>query len=210
MHMRYLILLCLATMLFSCDNDSSNNEGSGAGQVIPANETPSELGLLFPKEALDDSPTYITSFEFAARLVDSTYLDIFEDGVIPWVSLETPDLDNLIDGNELLIEEGIIYLVIDYPVKKPFLKEITAASGRFTRKELMQQISGFYKQMYVEEEETASIKTISVEDRPILNRNETDGKYGIWGHDLGDLDLSGIDIFKGQSGKTYVYLYIES
>jgi len=39
-------------------------------------------------------------------------------------------------------------------------------------------------------------KVIPVEIRAqmgrLLNRNETDGKYGIWGHDIGDLWLEGI------------------
>ncbi len=37
----------------------------------------------------------------------------------------------------------------------------------------------------------------------MLNRNSTDGRYGIWGHDLGDLAFEGINI-DGQSVSFYI------
>ena len=44
----------------------------------------------------------------------------------------------------------------------------------------------------------------------IINRNETDGKYGIWGHDLEDLDLSTIEVYRNKENKLELVLGIES
>jgi hypothetical protein len=76
---------------------------------------------------------------------------------------------------------------------------------------LVDHITGSYNRIYLEEEESAKTKTIPVDKREgIINRNQTDGKYGIWGHDLGDLDLSSIIVHKLRNGIIKLELYIES
>ncbi|MNL30171.1 hypothetical protein D3C87_1518920 [compost metagenome] len=65
--------------------------------------------------------------------------------------------------------------------------------------------------MYEEEEATATKKTIPPEKRiGMYNRNETNGKYGIWGHDIADLVLSEIQIYESADGKLILALIIES
>ena len=72
-------------------------------------------------------------------------------------------------------------------------------------------ISKKYNEVYAEEEKTANTKTIPIDKRTgLINRNETDGKYGIWGHDLSDLDLSGIEVYKTKDEKINIILLIES
>ena len=44
----------------------------------------------------------------------------------------------------------------------------------------------------------------------LSNRNETNGKYGIWGHDLIDLYLSDIEVYKNKSGFVTLILYVDS
>ncbi len=44
------------------------------------------------------------------------------------------------------------------------------------------------------------IKVYSSRRRGIINRNQTNGKYGIWGHDIGDLDLSAVIVKKTGDG----------
>jgi hypothetical protein len=44
----------------------------------------------------------------------------------------------------------------------------------------------------------------------MYNRNETNGKYGIWGHDIADLDISGISVYKTKNGEIILTLNIES
>ncbi|MDO6432966.1 hypothetical protein Q4E93_20325 [Flavitalea sp. BT771] len=89
--------------------------------------------------------------------------------------------------------------------------ELASHSSGFTRRQIILEISKRYHQMYEEEERTATIKTIPVEQRKTMyNRNETNGKYGIWGHDLSDLELSTINIYRNAEGRIYLVLDIES
>ncbi|WP_300027237.1 hypothetical protein [uncultured Maribacter sp.] len=81
----------------------------------------------------------------------------------------------------------------------------------FTRKELAQKISIEYNRIYEEEEDSANTKTTPLEKRQgLINRNKTDGKYGIWGHDIDDLDLSAIILSKMPNGELKLELIVES
>lgn len=65
--------------------------------------------------------------------------------------------------------------------------------------------------MYDEEENTSKTKTVPVKQRQgLLNRNETNGKYGIWGHDLSDLDLTSMDVYENEEGTIFLDLDIDS
>lgn len=58
---------------------------------------------------------------------------------------------------------------------------------------MLWKISQAYKMIYEKEEKTSTIKT---EERGILlNRNATNGNYGIWGHDMGDLVFETIQFY---------------
>lgn len=152
---------------------------------------------------------YSVSFEVKAEAED---LEVFEDGIVPWVSIEDPgkDMDRLVDPDQVVVSDEKVTLVIDYPVSKPVKSSLESGEG-FTRRELILKISEHYHQMYKEEEETANTKTVPMEERTgLINRNQTDGKYGIWGHDLGDLDLSGIDVYKSGDGVVSLMLMVES
>lgn len=81
----------------------------------------------------------------------------------------------------------------------------------FSRKQLALLISEKYHQIYDEEEVGATTKTIPVNKRDNgINRNKTNGKYGIWGHDITDLDLGSIDVRKSPNGEIFLELDIES
>ena len=57
--------------------------------------------------------------------------------------------------------------------------------------DVVDQICNKYREIY-EEEEKSSIMEVRSENTPILNRGRTDGKWGIWGHGIGDLVIEGI------------------
>jgi hypothetical protein len=81
----------------------------------------------------------------------------------------------------------------------------------FTKKQLILEISNKYNEIYNEEEKTAKTKTIPLDKREgLINRNQTNGKYGIWGHNIGDLDLSSIEVYKTRDGRIQIILVIES
>jgi hypothetical protein len=65
--------------------------------------------------------------------------------------------------------------------------------------------------MYEEEEKTSTVKTIPPEKRTLMyNRNETDGKYGLWGHDIADMDISGFSVYRTAKGEIVLVPFIEA
>ncbi|HEY9000293.1 MAG TPA: hypothetical protein VIM89_02990 [Mucilaginibacter sp.] len=157
----------------------------------------------------DSLGLFITRIDFKVK---TDNLKDFEDGLIPWVELEYPDkeLKKLMDKDEMVISDNKVILIIDYPLTKEAKFELTSNNG-FTREQLVKQISEKYHQLYQEEESTATIKTVPVKERKTLyNRNQTNGKYGIWGHDLADLALDHILVYKSPNGDILLSLDIDS
>ena len=154
----------------------------------------------------------IATIEFGIKANEEELKD-FEDGIIPWISIEKPEnqVNRLIDADKVVITYSEITLVIDYPLNKPAEFILKSPGKGFTKKQLVLEISKKYHEIYDAEESSAKNKTIPVEKREgLINRNETDGKYGIWGHDIGDLDLSSAEVYKMENGKIQILLGIES
>ena len=81
----------------------------------------------------------------------------------------------------------------------------------FSRAEGARSIGREYRRIYVEEEATATQKTLPMEQRGgVINRNRTDGKYGIWAHDLEDLDLVSIEVHQAPEGTLHLALNVDS
>jgi hypothetical protein len=212
---RLLIVPILTISLLNC-NEWSNKKGSlnststlgdttgnYYSSVLKAREKASSekqmnhLGVLL----------HTISFE-----VKTENKEDFEDGIIPWASLEKPDADipNLIDGDEVVISENKITIIIDYPLMNEFRFDVESKNA-FTRKQLLKEISSTYYKIYEDEENSAKTKTIPVDKRiGLYNRNQTDGKYGIWGHDISDLVLSEIMVYRSTGGQIILALYIQS
>jgi len=116
----------------------------------------------------------------------------------------------LIDKNEVVINKNKVILIIDYPLTKECRFELTSING-FTRERLIKEISEKYHQIYKEEESTANVKTVPSDKRTTsYNRNQTDGKYGIWGHDLSDLALDHILVYQTSNEDILLSLDIDS
>jgi hypothetical protein len=121
-------------------------------------------------------------------------------------------LAHLRNPEEIVIPFEHAELVIDYPLTTPAKIELDSpiAVG-FTRAELIKQVVEAYQHVYEAEEETAVTKTIPVEERgPRLNRNRTDGVYGIWGHDLVDLVITAARWHRAANGTVSIELHVES
>lgn len=146
--------------------------------------------------------------------VKTTDKELAPDGVTPWISIEDADKEvfDLIGKDEIVLKEQVVDVTIDYPLENAATIELRSdKKSGFTRAELILKISAEYKRIYKEEEASAKEKTIPIEKREgLVNRNTTNGKYGIWGHDLEDLDLSEIIVHKKHGKKTRLELYIES
>ena len=121
-------------------------------------------------------------------------------------------LAHLRNPEEIVIPFEHAELTIDYPLTTPAKIELDAQLPvGFTRAELIKEIAEAYAHVYEAEEDTATMKTIPLEDRgPRLNRNRTDGVYGIWGHDLKDLVITAARWTRKSNGTITVELHVES
>ncbi|WP_121808925.1 hypothetical protein [Mucilaginibacter kameinonensis] len=136
-----------------------------------------------------------------------------EDGLMPWISLDHPEkqIDSLIGANEVVLPYKKVTLIIDYPLTRQAVLEISSQTENFTRKDLILAISKKYHEIYEEETKTAQTKVVPPDQRNgVINRNETEGKYGICCHDLTDLDLGSVEVYKGINDKIYLILEVES
>ena len=81
-----------------------------------------------------------------------------------------------------------VTLILDYPLDDDYEFKIYPDDKRgFTRGHLIREVKRHYDKVYAEEEETS---TVPVDNIPgMQNRVTTDGNYGVWGHDIGDLAL---------------------
>lgn len=137
----------------------------------------------------------------------------FENGLAGGIGFDK--LDSVImyldKPDEVVLPYSEVNIEIDYPLDSIYIGVLKSTQKGFTRKELIKEISKRYHQIYIDEEATAKIKTIPIEKREdLINRNQTDGKYGIWGHDLSDLYLNEIEVYKTKDGKIIIRLNIDS
>jgi hypothetical protein len=98
------------------------------------------------------------------------------------------------NDNEI-ITEGELTFITDYPLKNK--AKLTTTKPVSTIRDVLNHFYNLYKQIYKEEEESTTIPIMSLKERiqmqnGLINRNKTNGKYGIWGHDIGDLWFEGI------------------
>jgi hypothetical protein len=209
-----LFILFLTIIILGCNGLTKTEENPNP--IILATDTiaKSDTALLVKKEMAsfekqtDNLGELLNSISFNVKTDNKD----FEDGIIPWVSIEKPETDipQLIDRNKIVITETKVTIIIDYPLTNEYRFDLESKNG-FTREQLLKEISKNYYKLYKEEELSATIKTLPVDKRTIMyNRNQTNGKYGIWGHDIADLDLSEILVYKTKSGRIVLSLKIES
>lgn len=98
----------------------------------------------------------------------------------------------------------VFILKIDYPLHKPARFVFNSGVDGMTRGDLVRKIRKCYKQVYREEDASTKVKPGNIPG--MLNRNPTNGKYGIWGHDIGDLVLCSVNV----SDKNVITLGVDS
>jgi len=110
-------------------------------------------------------------------------------------------IDNIININDIVIRDKSISLLIETYLTNPaeiILKNING----FSLRDLLNAIRENYIRIFEEERQTSTLPEESISKRQqrlnpnnknfLINRAETNGKYGIWGHDFSDLFLEGI------------------
>lgn len=99
-------------------------------------------------------------------------------------------VEDYLDGNEI----RSLTCTINYPLSTECTFQITLSDDDkyFYLSDIILAICNKYRDIYAEEEATSSIK----EDRipGMLNRNDTDGKWGIGLHFLDELKLSSLTL----------------
>ncbi len=135
------------------------------------------------------------------------------DGRIPWIDIAGYERfrDRIVNGDDIIWNGGDLVLVIDYPLTRPYREKISfTRPDQRTLRYVISIVCDRYQKIYREEEKSSSIKVIPLKERKkLLNRNETNGKYGIWGHDIEDLSLTSISIIE-VDGRLYLDLDIDS
>jgi hypothetical protein len=168
-----------------------------------------ELEKRAAEKNTDSLGVLVNTIDFQVKTDDTSD---YKDGLIPWINLDQPDksLPQLIMKDELVIINNKVTVIIDYPLTKEFRFKLSSDTG-FTRERLVKEISQAYYKLYEEEENSATIKTIPADKRTMVyNRNQTNGKYGIWGHDIADLVLANILVYKSPNGEVLLSLDINS
>lgn len=201
MKLNFYLFIVTSLVFISCKNKPAQTSADNYEKLLIERENAAAKA---PINVTGDLQKTIT-FEVKANVKD------FADGIQPWASVEKPekDLPNLVDKTETVISDQNITVIIDYPLLNKYQFDLKSENG-FNRETLLTAISTHYYKLYAEEEKTATVKTIPMEKRTMYNRNETNGKYGIWGHDIADLVLTEIQVYKTKNGKTILVLGIDS
>lgn len=200
----HLILLLFTIIFFSCNKKTTENE-------IDSIESIQKKQIENYDKTYADAGELISDFSIELK-PNKEEIANWGNELIPWISIEHApnEISRLVNPDEILIKQTSAKLIIDYPLNNPAIIEITNVNG-FSRKDLILIISKKYIEIYNEEEASAKTKTIPLEQRTgLINRNQTDGKYGIWGHDISDLGLSGIELYQNKAGQITISLQIES
>ena len=105
---------------------------------------------------------------------------------------EQTELSDYVDFNQSF--KGKYTIQYDYPLSKVVYFEHEFDDSCIIR-DLVSKICEDYHSIYKKEEETTNIRIIPMNERVgLINRNQTDGDYGIWGHDIDDLYLHTVNI----------------
>lgn len=211
--MKQIFLLFAFVTLLSCfdqvdkryasKTDNSNSDSISKNYVDTISELEQQSTIL----NYDSLGVLISKIRFDVKTDNS---EDYKDGIRPSIRIDSPQVEikNLIGKDEVVIPEKELTVIVDYPLSSNYRFELVSKNG-FTRTQLINEISKRYYQLYDEEENTATIKTVPLQQRKIYNRNQTNGKYGIWGHDIGDLVLDEIHVYKNEFGKITLTLQLE-
>jgi hypothetical protein len=105
------------------------------------------------------------------------------EGYAPSIAYE----EEISDPDVMLDPANEIVIRYDYPLRSSVQFTERSVDG-FTAAVFLSTVRARYAEMYSEEKRTSTIKEGRVADG-WLNRNETNGTYGIIGHDIDDLTL---------------------
>ena len=101
-------------------------------------------------------------------------------------------MENIIDGDELIIGDELIWIDFSYPLDRSVRIEYQNQGG-FSRRILLQCIASGYKAIYDAEE--AAVGPAGTVSEMCMNRACTHGPFGIRFHEMGNLYLEGLTYY---------------
>ncbi len=116
--------------------------------------------------------------------------DYLEEGEYDGIRLsDVSDIKRLKDSDDILLRNNRkVDVIFSYPLSDKFVFTFKSPrnTGRgFTRKQLANFIVKTYQKTYKQEDKDVGKKTPNIPG--MCNRGFSNGRYGIWGHDIGDL-----------------------
>ena len=124
-----------------------------------------------------------------------------EDNTSPYISMSDPESSVIgqRSPDEIVIPFKTIRVLYTYPLENSVIYTFEAVNGEgFTRAELARKIASGYQRIYREEDEAVGV-TGNI-NQFMLNRAQSHGPFGIWGHHIGDLVLHTV---RQQSGNLF-------
>jgi hypothetical protein len=120
------------------------------------------------------------------------YIDL--DGWIPgdklyptWMDEDNEEYaETSMNPEEDILPAGKYTLKITYPLSNPYIQTIDSEVP-IKRKSLVKLIAVAYRYIYIVEKQSSEVAPALIPG--MLNRIQTNGTFGIWGHSLGDLML---------------------
>lgn len=155
-------------------------------------------------ERLYEEPASLRALEVVFTKVRHSD-DEDEDGDVSIAEPET-DIEQVRGVGEIVVRRDRAVLVLEYPLSQAFAFDLRApAPEGFTKRALIRAICDVYAYIYEREAQTTPTPVVPPEQRGlVLNRNETAGQFGIFGHDIGDLGFGGFELFEDATGTIYV------
>jgi hypothetical protein len=157
----------------------------------------SEDDLPFGQEGVEIES--VTSIAIQSALDEGAIAD-GETEPFNWMDLrDVPEnFSRLLDAGEAVLEAAEATLALTYPLDIAATRSIRPADGKaFTREELVRLIDETYREAYRLETDSQSSPTPPIDERgQLINRPRSDGIFGIWGHDLDDLGISEIKVYR--------------
>lgn len=95
-------------------------------------------------------------------------------------------------GDVILPANKAYTLIIDYPLSTEAKIMLKTGKKGMTRSQFVNKVCKAYRAIYASEDRTSSRKARLGKDggaAPMFNREQSDGRWGIWGHVIGDLVL---------------------
>jgi hypothetical protein len=97
--------------------------------------------------------------------------------------------EEMVGADDLVEPRETIALILDYPLSQAVEMVVTCPGG-FTRKAFAQAVLDSYRRIYAEEAADVGDPGLA---SGLLNRARSNGRHGIWGHDIEDLFLEGAE-----------------